>query len=73
MKSVAQHIDLVDVPVESFVRHVEAVAFWSAIALPFLYLPLLFTGLETTQELLAFLGLLGLNLVAFVVGHRHKR
>lgn len=56
-----------------FVRPVEAIAFWTAIVLPFLYVPLLFYGLETTAELATFFGLLGLNLVAFAVGHRYKR
>lgn len=49
----------------------ELLGFWSAIALPALYLPLLVTGLESTAELLVFLGLLALHVVAIVVGHSH--
>lgn len=51
----------------------EAGAFWSAIVLPFLHVPLLFTGLETTGQLLTFLGLLGLNVIAFIVGRDYNR
>lgn len=54
-------------------RPVEAFAFWTAIALPFLYVPLLVYGLETPSELAAFLGLVCLNVVAFVIGHRYNR
>ncbi|SDM48420.1 hypothetical protein SAMN04487949_1817 [Halogranum gelatinilyticum] len=48
------------------------VGFWAAVSLPFLYLPLLAGGLESS-ELSVFAGLLLLNLVAFVVGHEHRR
>ena len=54
------------------VRSIEAAAFWSAIALPFLYLPLLFYGLETRQQGIVFFSLLALNLVALLIGHRYK-
>lgn len=52
---------------------VEVISFWSAIALPFLYVPLLFTGISTQGELLTFIGLLALNIAAFLAGHGHKR
>lgn len=48
------------------------VAFWAAVALPFLYLPLLFGGLEAGQ-LTAFAGLLGAHLFALVAGHGYGR
>lgn len=51
----------------------EVVGFWSAIALPFLYGPLLLTGISTQGELLTFVGLLVLNLAAFLAGHGHKQ
>jgi len=54
-------------------RPVTAAAFWLAVVLPFLHLPLLATGLESTQMVTAFVGLLGLNAVALVVGHHHNR
>lgn len=50
------------------------VAFWMAIALPFLYVPLLIeTQLQTTAEAATFLALLGLNVLALLVGHSHQR
>ena len=50
----------------------ELLGFWSAIALPALYLPLIVTGLDTTSELITFLGLLGLHLVALVLGRSYR-
>ncbi|WP_244605573.1 hypothetical protein [Halorussus marinus] len=51
----------------------EVLGFWAAVALPFLYLPLLLTGLSTDAELITFLGLLALNVAALLAGHDHKR
>lgn len=48
-------------------------AFWAAVALPFLHVPLLATGLDSPSVTLAFVGLLALNLLALLVGHRHER
>jgi hypothetical protein len=48
-----------------------AVGFWAAIALPFLYVPLLLFGLEKQTHAIAFLGLLALNLIALLVGRSH--
>lgn len=48
------------------------VGFWSAIALPFLYVPLFATGLETTQQLWVFLALLAANVVAIGFGHSYS-
>jgi hypothetical protein len=48
-------------------------AFWTAVALPFLYLPLLFaTGLQNTTTTAAFVVLLALNVVTLLVGHQHR-
>lgn len=52
-------------------RPARAVAFWSAIALPFLHLGLLWDGLATTSETTTFLVLLAANLVALYIGHGH--
>lgn len=54
-------------------RPVRAIAFWSAIALPFLNLGLLSTGLSTTARTAAFVLLLVANLVALYVGHPYGR
>lgn len=48
------------------------VGFWAAVALPFLYLPLLIRGLEG-QETLAFGLLLAANALALVIGHSHRQ
>ena len=48
-----------------------AVAFWGAIALPVLYVPLLAAGLGSTQDLLLFLGLFALHLAALFGGRTH--
>jgi hypothetical protein len=49
------------------------VGFWTAVGLPFLYLPLLVIGLQTTMHALAFLGLLVLNLAALFAGRSYAR
>lgn len=46
--------------------------FWSAIALPFLYVPLVASGLETHQELWVFLALLAANVMAVGLGHSYS-
>ena len=48
------------------------VAFWAAVALPFLYVPLLFGGLQG-EQLAAFVGLLGAHLLALVAGHGYSQ
>lgn len=60
----------VDEPVIAAAR---AVAFWTAIALPFLYLPLLLSGLNSGATRVAFLALIACNAVALRIGHSHKR
>jgi hypothetical protein len=50
---------------------VRFVAFWVAIALPFVSLPLLAGGLEGSEPI-AFAALLVVNVVALVVGHGYR-
>ncbi|CCQ33777.1 hypothetical protein HLRTI_001696 [Halorhabdus tiamatea SARL4B] len=50
---------------------VQGVAFWAAIALPFLQVPLLLSGLGESTTLLAFLALLAINVLALYVGHTY--
>ncbi|MFB6143496.1 MAG: hypothetical protein ABEJ30_09170 [Halorientalis sp.] len=52
---------------------VTTVAFWAAVVLPFLHLPLLATGLDSLSVTLAFVALLALNVVAVVLGHTSYR
>nr|WP_255194507.1 hypothetical protein [Natronobeatus ordinarius] len=54
-------------------KPVRVASFWTAIVLPFLYVPLLATGLSDSAETLTFLGLLALNLLALYVGHSYRR
>jgi len=58
-------------PVAYLAVPVRFVAFWLAVALPFLYLPLLVGGLNGS-ELTAFGALLAANAVALVVGHGYR-
>jgi hypothetical protein len=48
------------------------VSFWAAVALPFLYIPLLFGGFDGRQDV-AFLALFGLNVAAVLLGHGYRR
>lgn len=51
---------------------VRFVGFWAAIALPFLYLPLLWEGLNGGNGVV-FVGLLAVNLLALVAGRNYRR
>lgn len=51
---------------------IKFIGFWAAVALPFLYVPLLFVGLGGGRGVV-FLGLLAANVVALVAGHGHRR
>ena len=55
----------------TLVTPVRGVAFWTAIALPFLYLPLLATGLQSSAVRTAFGVLVVANAVALLVGHSY--
>lgn len=45
------------------------VGFWLGTLLPFVYLPVFVLGIDSMSHLMAFLGLLAVNVVALVVGH----
>ncbi len=49
------------------------VMYWSAILLPVVYIPLLLMRLHTTEELLLFLVLFGLHVVALIGGRSYRR
>lgn len=49
----------------------QATAFWSAVVMPFLYVPLLLGGL-TGSEFPTFVALLLVNAAVLVVGHGHE-
>lgn len=50
-------------------RGVQVVAFWLAIPLPFLYLPVLVNGLDTWSESVAMGSLLALHVAALSLGY----
>ena len=54
------------------VQPLQFVGFWIAIALPFLHVPLLMTGLSTVEQTLAFIGLVAANLFAIALGHSYQ-
>ncbi|MFC7139521.1 hypothetical protein ACFQMA_06675 [Halosimplex aquaticum] len=59
---------------QSVVTPITGVAFWAAVALPFLHLPLLVaTGLSSEPYTNAFIALLVANVIALLVGHSHYR
>lgn len=60
-------------PDAALVAAVRGIAFWTAIALPFLYIPLLVSGLHSTATRTAFVALVACNAVALLVGHSHTR
>jgi hypothetical protein len=67
--------DAVVEAVSAVVEHVrpllQATAFWSAVVMPFLYVPLLVGGLDGS-EFTAFLVLVAINAFVLVVGHGHR-
>lgn len=56
----------------SLLEGVRAFFFWSAIVLPFLYIPLLAVGLDTVTRSVVFLALLSLNIVALLSSHSYR-
>ncbi|WP_458205873.1 hypothetical protein [Haladaptatus sp. NG-SE-30] len=54
----------------SLTTPIQFVSFWSAVAMPFLYVPLFLNGLAGA-ELTAFLVLLVCNVVALFAGHSY--
>ena len=64
--------DTVSVPEFGVVAALKRGAFWGAILLPLVYLPMLVTGLDSVFQHLLFVSLLALNVVLLVVGHTHR-
>lgn len=53
-------------------RPIVGLAFWTAVVLPFLHVPLLVSGLETATSTTAFLVLVAVNFLALLIGHSHR-
>lgn len=53
-------------------RPFEALGFWAAVGLPFVYMPILLTGMQTPAEQYATVLLIAAHVVALVLGRHHK-
>jgi hypothetical protein len=58
--------------VGTILRPVETLGFWAAVGLPFVYMPMLLTGVETSAEQLAVAVLLSAHVLALYLGRRHN-
>lgn len=56
---------------EALFRPIEAAGFWAAVAMPFVYIPLLLAGVDNGSEQIALAALVALHVVALVVGKRY--
>jgi hypothetical protein len=56
---------------QSLLGPVQRGCFWLAVTVPYLYVPLLFVGIDTALRGGVFLTLLVLNVVALLVGHTY--
>ncbi len=52
---------------------VTVAGFWLGALLPVAYLPLFISGVDSFTQLVVLLALLGLNIVALIVGHEHRQ
>lgn len=57
----------------SLLAPVRGIAFWIAVALPFLYVPLLVSGLQSSAVRTVFAALVVCNALALLVGHSYAR
>ena len=55
------------------VTGIRRLAFWSAVALPVLYLPPLIAGPDSTAQFAVVVALLAVHVVAILVGHEYRR
>lgn len=76
MTTTSISLSLADDAVDSLRRWIytslTAVAFWGAILLPVLYLPLLASGLKTTTGLIALVEFFGIHILALLAGHNYQ-
>lgn len=62
---------IVDNPRRAALAPIRFAGFWSAVLLPMVLAPLLFSGVAS-QHLLQFTGLLALNVVAAIAGRNYR-
>lgn len=55
-----------------FITPIRLVSFWTAVVLPFLYIPLVVAGLDSTSDISGLAVLVALNLVALLLGHNYN-
>jgi len=72
LSALGRLFERLSVPTASLLRSARGIAFWTAVALPFGYLPL-FTLEMVELSLQAFVFLLLINIVALLVGHSYRR
>lgn len=58
--------------VGTLLRPVETLGFWAAVGLPFIYMPIILTGLGTSGEQLAAAVLIAVHVLALFVGRHHN-
>lgn len=58
--------------VGTLLRPVETLGFWAAVGLPFIYVPIILTGMDTSAEQLAAAVLISVHVVALFVGRHHN-
>lgn len=58
--------------VGTLLRPAETLGFWAAVGLPFIYMPIILTGMETSPEQLAAAVLISVHVVALFVGRHHN-
>jgi hypothetical protein len=63
--------ELIQLSLRRLPSAVRGLAFWMAVLLPGLHLPLLLSGIQSQAELIAFFSLLGANVAAILLGHSH--
>lgn len=63
--------DIPNATLRRAVTCIQAVGFWTAVLIPFAYVPLLVTGLSTLDEGILMAQLLTINALGLVLGHDH--
>lgn len=56
----------------TLLKPLEVAGFWAAVALPFLYLPLVVAGPSSSAEQTALVVMVLAHVASLVLGHRHR-
>lgn len=71
MTTESDTIRLPELTLSHFTHIFSKLAFWSAITLPVVYLPLLMVGLDSMIDLLMFFSLFALHVLTLILGQTH--